>query len=134
MTGGGVAMPKTILVIDDDPAVLRAYGRLLGRLGHRVLLSGDGEVACHDAESVRAIDLVILDQRMPGATGLDLLGRLRRCWSLSGGGPTVFLVSAFLTDDLRERAARLGVAEVMEKPVRPDRLLASVAAVLGPAG
>lgn len=124
-------MQKTILVIDDDPAVLRAYGRLLGRLGHTVLLSGDGEVACHDAESVRAVDLVILDQRMPGATGLELLARLRRCWPLSGGGPAVFLVSALLTDDLKDKAMRLGVAEVIEKPVRPDRLLASVRAVLG---
>ena len=126
-----MSVQKTILVIDDDPAVLRAYGRLLGRLGHTVLLSGDGEVACHDAESVRAVDLVILDQRMPGATGLEILARLRRCWPLAGGSPAVFLVSAFLTDDLKERARGLGVAEVLEKPVPPGRLLASVLAVLG---
>ena len=36
-------MTKTILVVDDDPAVLQSYGRLLRRLGHRVLLSEDSE-------------------------------------------------------------------------------------------
>jgi CheY-like chemotaxis protein len=127
-------MPKTILVIDDDPAVLRAYGRLLGRLGHTVLLAGDGDAACRDTAPGSAVDLVILDQRMPGSTGLEVLARLRRGWSGRATAPAVFLISALLTDDLRERAARLGVTEVIEKPVRPDHLLESVAAALGRAG
>ncbi|PYS95967.1 MAG: hypothetical protein DMF50_06600 [Acidobacteria bacterium] len=131
----GRATVKTILVIDDDEAVLRSYGLLLGRLGHRVLLAGDGEKARRDPDSLRGVDLLILDERMPGTTGLDLLAAMRSRWGAAGAAPApplaVLLVSALLSDDLKRRAAGLGVAEVIEKPVNPARLLASVRAALG---
>jgi CheY-like chemotaxis protein len=135
-------MAKTILVVDDDPAVLQSYGRLLRRLGHRVLLSGDSERVRTDPESLRDIDLVILDQRMPRTSGLTLLACLNRSRSsgapeASGcarGVPAVILISAFLSDDLRNEAARLGVVEILEKPVDAAHLLSSVRAALeGPA-
>src|SRR2546422_5762313 len=71
-------MAKTILVVDDDPAVLQSYGRLLRRLGHRVLLSEDSERVRTDPDSLRGIDLLILDQRMPRTSGLALLDSLHR--------------------------------------------------------
>jgi DNA-binding response OmpR family regulator len=124
-------MAKTILVVDDDPSVLESYGRLLRRLGHRVLLSEDSEEVRIDPDSLRDVDLVILDQRMPRTSGLTLLGSLRR---RSGVVPAVILISAYLSDDLKDEAARLGVVEVIEKPVDPKHLLASVRAALeGPA-
>jgi CheY-like chemotaxis protein len=135
-------MIKTILVVDDDPAVLLSYGRLLRRLGHRVLLSEDSEKVESDPESLRDIDLVILDQRMPRTSGLALLAGLRRRAAAgrvepdraARAVPAVILISAFLSDELRHEAARLGVVEVIEKPVDTLRLLASVRAALeGPA-
>ena len=135
-------MVKTILVVDDDPAVLQSYGRLLRRLGHRVLLSEDSEKVMTDPESLQEIDLLILDQRMPRTSGLTLLAGLhlrRAAGSLETSGfarrvPAVILISAFLSDDLKDEAARLGVAEIIEKPVDAGHLLASVRAALeGPA-
>ena len=136
-------MARTILVVDDDPAVLQSYGRLLGRLGHRVLLSEDAERVLTNPDSLRDIDLLILDQRMPRTSGLNLLAGLRR--RVAGGRaetrgsadavPAVILISAFLSRELRDEAARLGVVEVLEKPVDTEHLLASVRAALkGPAG
>jgi DNA-binding NtrC family response regulator len=131
-------MAKTILVVDDDPAVLQSYDRLLRRLGHRVLLSGDSEKVRTDPESLRDVDLVILDERMPRTSGLTLLasvnrGRASGVGAGSGcarGVPAVILISAFLSDDLRKEAVRLGVLEILEKPVDPARLLSSVRAAL----
>ena len=130
-------MVKTILVVDDDPAVLQSYGRLLRRLGHRVLLSEDSEKVMTDPESLQEIDLLILDQRMPHTSGLALLAGLRRrvaaalgTQGTAGGVPAVILISAFLSHELRVEAARLGVVEVIEKPIDTAHLLASVRAAL----
>jgi DNA-binding response OmpR family regulator len=123
-------MGHTILVIDDDEAVLRSYGRLLGRLGHTIRLEGDVEAARQDPGLLDGVDLLILDHRMPGMSGIDFLSALRRRSLLAARGPAVILISAFLTEDLRLRATRLGVTEVIEKPVNPTRLVASVRAVL----
>lgn len=124
-------MRRMILVVDDDPAVLQSYGRLLRRLGCQVVLSEDSEKVRTDPDSLCGVDLLILDQRMPKTTGLDLLAGLRRRGAgVAGCFPAVILISAFLSDDLRERASRLGVAEVIEKPINTAHLLESVRAVL----
>ena len=129
-------MARTILVVDDDPTVLQAYGRLLRRLGHRVLLADNPERVRADPESLRGVDLLILDQRMPKTSGLELLASLRqRPISPGEDGalrppPMVILISAFLSEEIRDGAVRLGVAQVIEKPVDPSFLLASVRAAL----
>ncbi len=118
---------STIFVIDDDAAVLQAYGRLLRRNGHEVVLIRDvGEVQ-QAPEILRRADLLILDQRMPRITGLELLRSLRRgAYRSADDGPAVLLVSAFLNEDLRRSAAALGVVGVIEKPVHPGDLLRTV--------
>ncbi len=123
-------MRTEILVIDDDPAVLETYGRILARLGHRVRLLGEAEAARDDPDLLRDVGVLILDQRMPRLCGLDLLAALRGRQS-GGARPAILLITAVLTEELRSRAAGLGVTEVIEKPVTRGRLLASVRAALG---
>jgi two-component system, LuxR family, response regulator FixJ len=130
-------MRRVILVIDDDPAVLRSYGHLFQRLGCQVLLVDDSDTVLSDPDSLRGVDVMILDQRMPKTTGLDLLACLRRraagendSQGMASGGPAVILISAYLSEAIRERAARLGVAEIIEKPVDTTHLLACVRAAL----
>lgn len=119
-------MVKTILVVDDDLSVLESYGRLLRRMGHRVLLSDDSERVMIDANSLSGVDLLILDERMPRTTGLTLLESLRLRAGAVPDVPAVILISALLSDDLRRQAARLGVVEIIEKPVDPNHLAACV--------
>ena len=59
------------------------------------------------------VDLMLLDYRMPGMTGLELLDGLRR----TGNGAKCILLSAFLNDDVRRQAKELGVDRVLDKPV-----------------
>ena len=131
-------MAKTILVVDDDPSVLQSYGRLLRRMGHRVLLSEDSERVRTDVDSLSGVDLLILDEHMPRTSGLTLLESLRRRAGASRREnadsvdvlPAVILISALVSDDLKREATRLGVVELIEKPVDTNHLLACVRAAL----
>jgi CheY-like chemotaxis protein len=80
--------PRTILIVEDDPAALATYGRLLSRLGHEVRLRPGCDAVLADEEGLRLADLIILDQQMPGMRGLDLLDLLTRrgAWSSRGAG------------------------------------------------
>jgi CheY-like chemotaxis protein len=119
----------TVLVVDDDPSVLATYGRLLRRAGYRTLTESDPCTALEDGHAGNAVDLLLLDHRMPAMDGLTLLAELRRrdCKA------RCILVSAYLNEDVRSRAATLGVDRVLEKPV-DVALLRSVIRDLLPVG
>jgi DNA-binding NtrC family response regulator len=73
------AVTATVLIIDDEPAVLGALRRTLRRDGHRILTTTDPEevFALLDREH---IDVLISDIDMPGMSGVDLVARARRAF------------------------------------------------------
>jgi CheY-like chemotaxis protein len=101
-----------VLVVDDDPAVLSTYRRMLLRAGFDVVTEPD---PCKVLENGHAdgVDLLLLDYRMPGLDGLSLLAELRRRECTA---PAI-LISAYLNEDLVHQARMLGVARMLEKPV-----------------
>jgi DNA-binding NtrC family response regulator len=107
-----------VLIVDDDPAVLRGVGGLLRDEGWRTL------EARSVAEAERRLgdaDLVLLDLRMPGEGGLAWLARL--------GAPLpcpVVVLSGEASPTDAVSALRLGAADFVEKPPSPERLLTSV--------
>ncbi len=103
----------TVMVVDDDPSVLACYGRLLRRAGYNTLVEGDPSHVLAPGRSDGDVDLLLLDHRMPTMDGLTLLAELRRRECRA----RCILISAFLNDDVRTRAATLGVDRVLEKPV-----------------
>jgi len=102
----------TVLVVDDDPSVLATYRRLLCRAGYTTVTEGDPRKVL-DGRAGAEVDLLLLDYKMPGMDGLELLAELRR----RACRARCILVSAFLNDDVRTQAAGLGVDRVLEKPV-----------------
>jgi CheY-like chemotaxis protein len=102
-----------ILVVDDDPAVLTCYGRLLRREGYHVETASGGDVALTQLDEADPFDVVILDYRMPGMDGMELLTRLRRL----GHAPEVILVSAFANEEVCRSAKKMGVRRILSKPV-----------------
>jgi CheY-like chemotaxis protein len=103
----------TVMVVDDDPSVLATYGRLLRRAGYNTVTEGNPCKCLKDGRAGGSVDLLLLDHRMPLMDGLTLLEELRRrdCRA------RCILVSAYLNEDVRSRAATLGVDRVLEKPV-----------------
>ena len=72
--GGG---PITLLIVDDEPAIVKALQRIVRNEGYRVLTALGGEEALR-LVAAEPVDIVLSDMDMPGMNGLDLMIRLRR--------------------------------------------------------
>jgi len=101
-----------ILVIDDEPGICRAFEKHFEKLGHEVRVSSRAETALKLAE-VFAPDLIILDVRLPGMSGIEALGRLRPM------DPTVpiIVVTAYGTMETAVEAVRRGAYDYILKPL-----------------
>jgi DNA-binding NtrC family response regulator len=79
MMGGSrpQARPITLLIVDDEPAIVKALHRIVRDEGYRVLTALDAEEALRLVAS-ESVDVVLSDMDMPGMSGLDLMVRLRR--------------------------------------------------------
>jgi two-component system KDP operon response regulator KdpE len=116
--------PTTILVVDDEPALLRLVRATLQTHDYAVITAGSGEEALALVAAERP-DLVVLDLRMPGIDGFETLRRLR----LDSWVPVIMLTaSAGDADRLTGFAG--GADDYLTKPFNPDELVARVAAVL----
>ena len=127
-----------VLVVDDEPDILLGLSALLERLGHYVTTFDDPAQALeHIASGDVDYDLVITDYRMPGGiSGLDLAKRVKEHERRKGGRrkAKVFLMSAFdimslpeLNEpDLNEAAKSEIVDEIIQKPIRNDKLIAII--------
>lgn len=70
----------TVLVVDDDPAMLEVLSRILRREHYDLLTAGDGAEALEKARTVSALDLLVTDYDMPGLTGNELADRVREMY------------------------------------------------------
>jgi CheY-like chemotaxis protein len=74
---------STILLVDDEAAILDLYSYVLELMGHRVLRARDGEQALELAQSQRP-DLVVTDWMMPRMNGVELCGALTQDEAFQG--------------------------------------------------
>jgi two-component system sensor histidine kinase/response regulator len=117
-----------ILVVDDQPANLRAVSTLLVRSGYEVVTANTGEDALRLATG-QVPDLLLLDMMMPGMDGFDLLARIKQHPPLLRL-PVVFLTAAH-DRELLLRAFDAGAVDYVTKPFMPEELLARVNAHVG---
>ena len=120
-------MSKRLLVVDDDPGLLRAVAETLRAEGYEVTTARRGaEALVRVAESLP--DLIVSDIRMPGMDGYELVRNLRSS-ARARLIPIVFLTAKDETAD-RIAGFRTGVDAYLTKPFEPDELLAVVANIL----
>ena len=112
-----------ILIVDDDSGARECYGKLFRRNGYDPCLAPSGAWVEANRELLRDVELILLDYRMPGMTGLELLGRLRQ----DGFRGLAFLISAHVSEEMSAEARRLGIGRIFHKPVESAALLQSVA-------
>jgi two-component system sensor histidine kinase/response regulator len=117
-----------ILVVDDQPANLRAVSTLLVRSGYEVVTANTGEEALRVAGE-QVPDLLLLDMMMPGMDGFALLAQIKQQPPLLRL-PVVFLTAAH-DRELLLRAFDAGAVDYVTKPFMPEELLARVNAHVG---
>ncbi len=118
---------STILVVDDAPENIRVLTTILGP-GYRVKAATSGEKALQMCGTDPLPDLVLLDVLMPGTDGWEVCRRLK-AEARTSGVPVVF-VTGTADDADRSRAAALGAAALLLKPLDPAEVLARVAALV----
>lgn len=124
-------MAKRILIIEDDPAVLRAISHILSKEGYEVLTATDGLAGLAKAKEENP-DLLILDVMLPGLDGFEICHRLRA--EPKTANLPILMLSA--KGQATDRATGLGVGanEYLTKPVERLVLLSKVEALLGTKG
>src|ERR1700745_482577 len=116
-----------ILLVDDEPGMLRYIRTLLEVDDYKVETASTGEEALHRVEKGLQPDLVLLDVLMPGIDGLETLEQLRQ---LKPGGKVVMLSCV---SDTRKvvQAMRLGAHDYLTKPFQKAELDAVIEQCLG---
>lgn len=109
-------MPR-VLIVDDDPVSLHFLATAISGLGCSVVTAANAAEAVTALEWA-AFDLLLLDRRMPGGGGVELLGHLRARHVTAPAIATSAEVSPSLAGELRAA----GFADVIEKPVTVARL------------
>jgi DNA-binding NtrC family response regulator len=115
----------TILIVDDDAALRDGLAEALADMGHTPLQAPDGETALA-LVAQRRIDAILLDLRLPGMDGLEVLRRLRA----RPDAPPTAVLTAVPTAANTIEAMRLGAVDHLAKPIGRDGLAALVARML----
>ena len=117
-------MNELILVVDDEPKIVRIARDYLERSGFRIVPAYDGASALAAARQEKP-DLVVLDLNLPEMDGLDVCRTLRRESSLP-----IIMLTARAEEADRLIGLELGADDYITKPFSPRELVARVRAVL----
>ncbi|HPQ40340.1 MAG TPA: sigma-54 dependent transcriptional regulator [bacterium] len=112
---------QLILVVDDEAGIRRSMRMILEYSGYTVTEAEDGPTALALARKHRP-DLVLLDVKMPGMDGLEVLEKLMEDYP----GLPVIILSGHGSVDSAVRATRLGAYDFLEKPPKKDRILLTI--------
>src|SRR4051812_5717136 len=110
---------ERILIVDDDPWILRMVSTLLEKKGYQILTASDGEEGLLRADQVKP-DLIITDVMMPRMDGWTMVKHLRARPDLSMI-PVIFLTALGGEED-RIKGFRLGADDYLPKPFRFEEL------------
>lgn len=121
--------PATILVVDDEPYMIRLLQHHVERAGHRMIKAVNGREALEKIDSEKPA-LVLMDVMMPEINGLEVLAEIR------GQEATrtlpVIIMTANAQRFTREEAEAAGVSAFLTKPFSPTQLMAEINRQIGP--
>jgi len=117
-------MNELILVVDDEPKIVKQARDYLERSSFRVITAADGKDALFAARRDRP-DLIVLDLNLPGVDGLDVCRALRR-----DSDVPIIMLTARVDETDRLIGLELGADDYVTKPFSPRELVARVRAVL----
>jgi DNA-binding response OmpR family regulator len=116
-------MSRKILIVDDEPQILRLLASRLRANHYEVIAASDAPQGFRAANEERP-DLILLDIRMPGKDGPSLFGNLKES-SLTSDIPVIF-ITAYPQKNVRENVLALGAVDFIAKPFNAEDLLRKV--------
>jgi two-component system, OmpR family, KDP operon response regulator KdpE len=117
------AGPLRILIVDDEPAILRFLRAGLGSQGYVVLEAENGQMALDAARSKR-VDIMVLDLGLPDIDGLEVVRRIRD----AGSAVPIIALSSRSDEAAKVRALDYGADDYVTKPFGIGELLARIRA------
>jgi DNA-binding NtrC family response regulator len=107
-----------ILIVDDDEVVRRSYARILNGAQCRADAAWSGDEALQAMER-QPYDVVLLDLRMPGTDGMEVLKAIKQKWPES----EVVVITGYPSIEGAKESVRLGAYDYLAKPVGPDEVI-----------
>ena len=117
-----------ILVVDDEPHIRRVLNTILTNDGFDVVEAADGTAGLEAVKSDAEYDFILLDFMMPGATGLEVLAKIRA--SNHRADTPVIILTAKGQDTDRTAALAGGANDFLTKPFSSKKLLARIREIL----
>ena len=117
-------MAQTILVVDDEPQLVKVLRGYLEQAGFRVVTASDGPMALAQYKHEKP-DLVLLDLNLPGMDGIEVARRLRGMSNVP-----IIMVTARVEETDRLIGLELGADDYVSKPFSPREVVARARAVL----
>ncbi|KPK94539.1 MAG: hypothetical protein AMJ94_01625 [Deltaproteobacteria bacterium SM23_61] len=111
------AAMASILVVDDERIIRDGCLRILGKLGYEVREAGSGEEGLNLLQD-GPCDLLLLDLKMPGLSGMEVLQRVRE----NHPGLMVVVITGYATVESAVEAMKAGAYDFIPKPFTPDQL------------
>ncbi len=111
----------TILWADDEIDLLKPHVMFLKTKGYDVVTVNSGADALHLVED-RQFDLIILDENMPGLTGLETLQRIK----LIAPAIPVIMITKSEEENIMDQAVGSKIADYLIKPVNPNQIFISI--------
>jgi CheY-like chemotaxis protein len=115
--------PLRILAVDNEPSVTLSLRYVFSEPRYEVLCVENGNLALARLDATSdPYDVIIVDQKMPDLTGIELVEAIRQ----RGISGKIIVVSAYLSEDVREAYERLDVHVMFPKPFNVDQLRSAV--------
>ena len=120
-------MAKSVLIVDDEKLLVRTLSNALKEAGYRIAVAGSAEQAEKHVFGEPPFDLILLDNRLPKESGVDVVKRVRDRAVRS----KVILMTAYETPDVKAEAKRLKAERYMKKPFDLTALLEEIHGLIG---
>jgi len=117
---------ESILIVDDDVNLCTVLSEELNTIGYETSYLTNGEEVAKALET-RKVDLLLLDLKMPGTDGFDVLQKIN---NHTNSYPKVIVLTAYADVKSAIESARLGATDFISKPYDFDELLITIRKVL----
>lgn len=123
----GIVVAKTVLIVEDERLLAKTLSTALKEAGYDAVVTHSAEQAEKEWLEQEPFDLVILDNRLPKRSGLELLRSARE----QGRVSKVILMTAFDNRDVKTLAHQLEVDEYVSKPFDLSKIIRTVDDLIG---